>query len=530
MLFKRPNTDMQLAPAMPLMRMPGYTRPSLVAKRRYRLLLYAALTAFCFIYSLLMLVLPRQLLVLFSLPLMILTLFIIWALPLADTRPLPLTRTLFWALFGCLFLWPNYLALVIPGLPWITVTRFFGGPLVLLLLYYSSRSRPFRAEMKMLFSGAPLIVGLVTAFAVVQVISLAFSDAPFLTFNKILNNQITWTAMFFAGLWAMKDERGVQRWAIAFGVLASILGLMAIAEAHVGHVLWSRSIPSFFQLDEDYAQQILAGFYRLDGSYRVITTATTPLSFGELLALSIPFVLYMVDRDPKPRTIFWALVAEGLVFYGLLQADARLGFVGMLIAHFAYLFLFALAFKRKNPKSLFATSLVAAFPIGLMLAATAVLFVGRVRTRVLGSSMHQYSDDARSQQFAMGFVKFQESPLFGFGASRGGPKLGFYSPGGELTIDSYFLSILLDYGVVGVLVFYGLILYAIARCVRIAMRRTDDLGKLATAFASFMLVYLVIKSVLSQEANQPLMFMALAAITVLCLRDRQSRGEVLKPR
>ena len=57
-------------------------------------------------------------------------------------------------------------------------------------------------------------------------------------------------------------------------------------------------------------------------------------------------------------------------------------------------------------------------------------------------------------------------PIFGFGADRAGDKVGFYSPGGQLTIDSYYLSILMDYGFLGFIVFYGLIICAIVAAIR----------------------------------------------------------------
>ena len=124
--------------------------------------------------------------------------------------------------------------------------------------------------------------------------------------------------------------------------------------------------------------------------------------------------------------------------------------------------------------------------------------------------------------------KIWESPVFGFGADRAGAKLGFYTPGGRLTIDNYYLSILLDYGFVGFFVFYGMIIVGIWKAVSIALVRRDRIGQLATAFASMITAYLVIKSVLSQQANQPLLFIGLGAVVALAYFDQRDRPEALR--
>ena len=57
------------------------------------------------------------------LPLAALGLLVIWTLPEVRWAP---TRTLRWAFYASfigLICWPNYLAISLPGLPWITVIR-----------------------------------------------------------------------------------------------------------------------------------------------------------------------------------------------------------------------------------------------------------------------------------------------------------------------------------------------------------------------------------------------------------------------
>src|SRR3546814_13038158 len=80
----------------------------------------------------------------FLVPVIALGLLVIWALPETDWAP---TKTLAWLLIAFLIalpLWPNYLAIALPGMPGITLLRIIGAPMILLLLIPLSVSAEFR--------------------------------------------------------------------------------------------------------------------------------------------------------------------------------------------------------------------------------------------------------------------------------------------------------------------------------------------------------------------------------------------------
>ncbi|RYD73784.1 MAG: hypothetical protein EOP84_21010, partial [Verrucomicrobiaceae bacterium] len=78
-------------------------------------------------------------------PLGVLAAIAIWALPDSRTRPLPGIETCFFTFLGAAIIWPNYIAISLPGLPWITVIRLFGFPLAFLFLVSLSTTPSFRA-------------------------------------------------------------------------------------------------------------------------------------------------------------------------------------------------------------------------------------------------------------------------------------------------------------------------------------------------------------------------------------------------
>ena len=487
-------------------------------------MIYLAMGFAIFLYSFFILLLPTFLLIPFLIPLMLLFGAVIWALPVSEREPFRITGALFWGYLITLVLWPNYLAIYIPGLPWVTMPRLFCTPLILILLIDGSTSAPFRRTMLAMIRSAPAITYLVVAFAIIQLVSIGFSDAVFITINRVINNQLTWTAIYFVALWEFRKVENIERLMWLYILCVFALTLMAALEAQLGHVFWQTSVPGFLHPPDPLVDEILAGSYRLTGQYRVQGTQTTPLSLAELVAVTIPFLVYFADKYRKASVIAFLVLVDALIIYTLFQADARLGFGSILVGHLLGLAYIGVKIWRERPGSLWGPTISLSFPALAIVAGLAVVFVARVRVHVLGGGQHQGSNDDRKEQIALGLHKIWESPLFGFGADRGGPKVGFYSPGGQLTIDSYYLSILMDYGFLGFFVFYGLFVWTIYKPTKSAFA-PDPYGSLNVAFAIFLFEFLIIKAVLSQAANHSLLFLAFAAVVALQYHARRARVE-----
>lgn len=59
---------------------------------------------------------------------------VVWALPASKAKPTPALERLFWAFLAATMLWPNYLAIALPGLPRISAVRLVGLPMAIVLL------------------------------------------------------------------------------------------------------------------------------------------------------------------------------------------------------------------------------------------------------------------------------------------------------------------------------------------------------------------------------------------------------------
>jgi O-antigen ligase len=125
-----------------------------------------------------------------------------------------------------------------------------------------------------------------------------------------------------------------------------------------------------------------------------------------------------------------------------------------------------------------------------------------------------------------------ESPLFGHGPGRGAEALGFITPGGLVTIDTYVLSVVLDYGVIGFVLFFGMLFAAIILTFRLAINFKPGPGaeqreaSFVLPFCAMLAAFFMIKTVLSQEENHAILFMVYGAVIVLAYR---ARGSQIRP-
>src|SRR5579871_2142794 len=252
----------------------------------------------------------------FMLPVIALGFLVIWALPDVNWAPTRALQWFFFATFIALIAWPNYLAVALPGLPWITFLRLTSFPLNLLLLICISMSADFRTELMRSLRSIPAIPVLLGIFVVIQLLSIAFSKDIPNSIQKIIVAQTTWTAAFFSGAYVFRRPGLFKRWAMIMWTMAVFVSLIAILEFHVKHVLWRDYIPSFLKINDPVIQTILAGSMRAGTNlYRAQSTFSTPLGLAEYLALTLPFILHFATKRFPSGIRIAALISVPIVLY-----------------------------------------------------------------------------------------------------------------------------------------------------------------------------------------------------------------------
>jgi hypothetical protein len=485
------------------------------------------LAVFCLIYGFFFALTAPYLIVPFSMPIIAMVLMAIWALPDRPHAPTKTIELFFSALLISLVLWPNYLALALPGLPWITVIRLTGFPMVFLFLVSLSTSREFRSELHQTLASVPWLWPAFFVFILTQFITLPFSKTVVGSLERALLQQVNWTCVFLVATWVCRAPGRVQRFVTMIVLPAIPIMAITILESREEHVVWSGLVPSFLKVDDPVAALILSSTVRgATGLYRSKATFSTPLGLAEYLALLTPFALHFIFGPYRFFTRLVGVVAMPLLFYCIRLTDARLGIVGYLVSVLLYLLYWGLLRLFRNRSDLFAAAVVYAYPAVFTIAGVAVMFVHRLSMIVFGSGAQAASNEARKNQLQMGLPKIMENPI-GHGPGMSGIAMG-YGAGEFITVDNYYLTLGMDYGVMGLFMFLAIFLLAISGGFRATLRASrlkDPEFTLLIPLSIALSAFLVIKLVFSQQDNHPLVFAMLGALVAMIWRVRSAAEE-----
>jgi hypothetical protein len=425
-------------------------------------------------------------------------------------------------------LWPNYLALQLPGMPWITVARLSGAPMVLMFLTSLSVSSAFRLELSSILRAAPAQTTLVLTFTFVQFYSIALSTDVGLSTDRFITAQISWTAVYLVSAYVLARPGRIERWVGLIWAMSWIIGLIGLWENRLKHVPWAGHIPRLLQIQDPTVIELLQGTTRAYSNiYRVQSVFSGSIQLAEFIAYLLPFVIHYAVIAETLRTKILAIVTIPFLFYIAYLTNSRSGMVGFFVSAMLYPLLWAALKWRRDRSSLVAPLVVLGYPAIAALALLAVTFVGHLRALLFGSGLQKDSTLARVDQYHKGWPMVFSHPL-GHGIARAGETLQWYTPGGRMTIDTYYLGVALEEGLPGLVVFYGTFLFAIFLACRELLtganndKQTSFLMPIAIALINFV----VIKGVFYQIDNHYLVYMLLGMLVAILSCKRQSEQQV----
>ena len=462
-------------------------------------------------------------------PIAIAALLIVWLLPDMERAPTVLLTRLFFAFVVAVTCWPDYLALALPGMPWITAIRLVTTPLALVMLIALSISRDFREELAAILAPSSIITKLLLAFVLICFLSIAISAKPMISFNKFIVAQISWTLIFFVSCYVFSRPGQTNKFSYILWACALFTCAIGLWEWQIQRLPWAGHIPSFLKVEEELLAGLLNASGRsATGLYRVKSIFTTPLGLGEFLALATPIILHIVLTSKNIVIKALGIASLLVILMVLLRTDSRLGMVGYFMSFLLTILTWAALNWRANRNNIVAQGVLLFYPVIFVAFITATFFVRRLEVLVWGSGAQQASTDARGIQVEMGLPKIFSQP-WGHGIGQGAEALGFRSPTGILTIDTYYLAAALEFGVIGFCVFFGMFAAAMYMGGKAVLDVKDKevalLAPLCIAIANFF----VIKSVFSQLSNHPLVFAMLGAIVGLVYRAKTDPSVLRTP-
>lgn len=377
---------------------------------------------------------------------------IAWAGRVEDGgAPLRVLSVLVFLVVALSILWPRYLFLHAGGLPGINpLTLSTMGLLALLVFSIAASPKVTRLIGEQAVNGG-WTLKIAIAWLAWRFFASILGEHPVLSVIDLLKESVYVTSFLLFGLFASSLHSGperVIRTIVGCGLLVSIVG---VYEAFAQRNPFVGLISNMGDAAAPQALMAIAAEKIRDGGFRAQSTFDHPIVFAQFVAGLLPLALFTWKHDSK---FLWRLI--GLVTFpvGLLaiaKAGSRAGYVsivGALILIGLVWWVRALLLGRTSKAiAIIALPAVAALiPIAWYVA----------QEFAVGKTQHEFSSTAvRLGMLSDGIYALWDSPLTGFGHGMALFKAGIVNSFGLATIDSYLLSIALDYGYVGLLLFLG---------------------------------------------------------------------------
>lgn len=455
---------------------------------------------------------------------------IIWALPDQRTAPTLPIEFLFAAYFVGKIVWPTYLAISLPGLPWISLLRIIALPLAGCFLISLSVSKQFRRYAHESVTAIKPLWICAAGFTLVQILTTFVSPSPLSSAQSVFDQIVNFTLMLFVGSIIFRKDKVAERYALLLCLLSIFVILLTIIENQRKYIIWAAHIPSILHPPSPTLENTLKPSFRMyTNVYRAKATFLTPLALAEFVSLVTPFMLYFALSERRRVLKLFFLAMVPLTFLAVRMTDARLGVVGVFVSVLMYGMIWSFAQWRAHPRNLLAAATVYAYPAIFLAAVGAILSSTRLSTMVFGGGAQAGSTEARATQLGMAAKAFWRAP-WGHGAGRSGQEMGF-AKDAFITIDNFFISVELDYGLLGIISWYGMFIVAIVAALyhclvdRYAARPE---ARLLVPLAVSLTGFLIVKWVHGQDENHAFFFMMLGMVSALVYRLRHSETPLPK--
>jgi O-antigen ligase len=244
------------------------------------------------------------------------------------------------------------------------------------------------------------------------------------------------------------------------------------------------------------------------------------------MALTMPFLLHFAVQRYNLVVRIFAVASMPILLFTALITQSRLGVIGVGLSFLTYLLLWALLRRNRSKTDLIAPAIILAYPAIFATSLIASFAVRRIRYAVWGGGEAAESTEGREVQYAMGIPKVLHQP-WGYGIGQSGDILDYREAAGNTTIDTYYLSAALDYGIVGFILFFSFFLVAIYKgalaLIHHAIRDRELMMIMPVTVA--LINFVVVKSVFSQQDNHPLVFIMVGLLGALLQRCRTTVDE-----
>ena len=343
------------------------------------------------------------------------------------------------------FLWPNFAYLPIPGLPTKNPQRLVWA-LAIAYWFYSLATNPeLRQRLARRCARAPM-VWIAMFLLAWRLLSVFFSEYPGVGLLRLMLEFFEYLPILLFALTWVRDVGDVQRVGRFLLIVTASVCALAAVEVLTQKNLFLSVIPVDLN-NEEFIQAALESKVR-GGVYRAQASFNHPLLLAQFLCVTLPILLFTMRYD-SARTVRFVAMAVVLTLPMVLwatQTRTALG-VSALVAIIALLMVTIGAIGRPGRGGRSSrTNLLAGIAMMGLLAIGAVIVAFAVQLAVGRTAEEAGSSNARVEMLQRAIKATQEDPLIGLGPGVGGFEAANFTSRGRVTLDSYWLLVLLESG------------------------------------------------------------------------------------
>lgn len=456
-----------------------------------------------------------------SFPILVMAGFSLWLLPDVDK---PDAAPFFKLLTAYMFLmvaWPTYVAIAIPGLPWVTPPRIVLGVLLIGMLTHFPQISEARRKVVDLLTYDPIAFRLYGLFLFMQVVVIPLSDSPLDVISYELMQGVLDSSAMVAAAWCFSDAKKIPR-LMRILVLGGILTmLITLLENYLQRPPWFGYIPSFFRIDPILYETYVSPQARIgDGRYRIRATFGIVLYYSQYLGLILPPLLYEMWRAKGwKRVLVIALIP--LILQTIWFVNARTASIALLVSLFGFggLVMMRQLFFRPRGDALKSGIMVSLVLLAVAGLAGAIASSHRLQMYTIGGQQHAGSNAVRDQQWEGAWRAVRKNPI---GVGMGTPlvDVGKVSAKGIAVVDSYYINLLVGVGPLGFIGFIGCLARVAWLGVMTFLRAKNDLEEWGGVLAVSLINFIIAAYVISFADNNYLVFTL--AVAILALHRHQS--------
>ena len=428
---------------------------------------------------------------------------IFWLAPTVETYPKKLLMFMFFLWLAASVLWPSYLNLQLPGLPGIEPSRVLLSTLIFIWIFYLIKSTDMKNHVHSVFVTNTKYFLFFLFIFLIKFIAIFFSESIFQSLFYYIKDliEVFLPALVLLSLFMVTKD--IKEFLFVLAVIGGGVILISMVELIVNKNVFSLYLPPGFVMSSEYVEQAISEKIR-GGGYRVQGPFGHPLLLAQFIVVILPIYVYLFLTHPKRLVKLISFILIPLAFIVLYKTGSRSIFIGIAaeIIIVAALYLRLVMVTKKT--SVLGWITIVSYPVFILLG----LFIFYLTMDYfLGQTIQEMnSTNARLLMWERGLSIITESPLFGFGSGSAAYVLGFTGGGGVLTIDSYYLSVLLESGYIGFIVFiayFVLIFYLGVKLIKMTPQNSAILLTVMPAIFG----YLTIALILSTPHNLNILFL-----------------------